>query len=178
MNTPPPDPFDRALAAYSAREQGRAIPPPAGFADRTAAAVLARPRWQWKAVAASATALLVAAVAVGYAVWPKPQPTPEPRPVVATPEPTSPNIGDTLSEAGGALAKLGRTTAEKATPRTLLPGEAVRAPEPKPGPAGVQPATDAIASMPSAARSGLEPVTGRTRRALAVFLRDTGLKAD
>ena len=187
MNTPPPDPFDRALAAYSAREQGRRIDPPAGFADRTTTLIVggtaphtpcARPRWPWKAVAASATAVLVAVLAVGYTAWPKPQPTPEPPPVVVTPEPVSPNIGDTLSEAGDALAKLSRTTAEKATPRTLLPGEVAKAAPPKPVGGDVQPAADAITSMPSAAKSGLEPVTGSTRRAINLFLRDTGLKAN
>lgn len=186
MNTPPPNPFDRALAAYSAREQARRLDPPAGFADRAAAAVLSRPRWPWKAVTTSATALLVAvlAVGVGYVVWPKPQPTPEPQKIVIVDPsdsmsvPESPNIGDTLSEAGGALAKLSRTTAEKATPRTLLPSEVAKAAPPKPVGGDVQPAADAITSMPSAAKSGLEPMTGSTRRAISLFLRDTGLKAN
>jgi hypothetical protein len=179
MNTPAPDPFDRALAAYSAREQARVIPPPDGFADRTAA-VLARPRFPWKAVGASVVAVAVAAVAVGYVAWPKPQPAPVPQPIVATPEPSSPppNIGETLSEAGGALAKLSRTTAEKATPRAFLPGDLTKQPDPPPHPADVPPSADALASVPASAKSSLEPVTGSTRRAISVFLRDTGLKAD
>jgi hypothetical protein len=183
MNTPSPDPFDRALAAYSAREQARAIPPPAGFADRTAAVVLARPRWPWKPITAGLFTLAVAVVGVGYVVWPKPQPVPvapEPQPVVVTPEPSSsdtPNIGDTLSGAGSAFAKLTRSTADKATPQTLLP-ETARAADPPPLPPDAQPGADAIVAMPAAAKSGLEPMTGSTRRAISAFLRDTGLKAN
>ncbi len=179
MNTPTPDPFDRALAAYSAREQARLIPPPAGFADRATAAVLARPRFPWKATSASALAGVVAVLAVGYFAWPKtqPQPNPAPQPIVSIPEPSapSPNIGEQFSEAGNALAKLTRITADKAAPRTLLPTEPVKAPDPKPLPAD-QHGTEAIAAMPAAAKSGLEPMTGSTRRAISLFLRDTGLK--
>ena len=177
MNTPPPDPFDRALAAYSAREQARVIAPPAGFADRATAAVFARPRFPWKAITASALAGLVA---VGYFAWPKtqPQPTPAPQPLVAIPVPESPNIGDQFSEAGNALAKLTRTTADKAAPQSLLPTEPVKAAEPKPLTVDPQHGTEAIAAMPAAAKSGLEPMTGSTRRAISLFLRDTGLKAN
>jgi hypothetical protein len=181
MNTLPPDPFDRALAAYSARERGRAIDPPAGFADRVTAAVMNRPRWLWKAVSAAGTAVLMAVLATGYAAWPKPQPAPQADPPVRAgvePDGPTPNIGDTLSEAGSALAKLTRTTAEKATPRTLLPAEPVKVPDPKPVRRDVQPATEAIAAMPAAARSGLGPMSGSTRRAINAFLRDTGLRAD
>lgn len=186
MNTPPPDPFDRALAAYSARELARTISPPTGFADRTAAVVLGRTRWPWKAISASLLAGVLAVGGVVYIVWPKPQPTesiPLQQVIVVGPSdsmsvPDSPNIGETLSEAGSALAKLSRTTAEKATPRALLPGDVVKVPEPMPVPPEAQPGTEAIAAMPAAAKSGLDPVTGSTRRAINLFLRDTGLKAD
>lgn len=184
MNTPPPDPFDRALAAYSAREQARAIHPPAGFAERATAAVLHRPRWPWKPITAGLFTLAVAVVGVGYVAWPKPAAVPvtppELSPVVVTPEPSpseTPNIGDTLSGAGSAFAKLTRTTAEKATPRTLLP-EPTRVADPIPVPPDAQPGANAIAAMPAAAKSGLEPMTGSTRRAISAFLRDTGLKAN
>jgi hypothetical protein len=103
------------------------------------------------------------------------------RPLVVTvPADTSsppPKIGDTLSEAGEAIAKLSRSTAEKATPRALLP-EASKVEPPKPRPSDAPPGTDAIAAMPSAAKSSLQPVTGSTRRAISLLLRDTGLKAD
>jgi hypothetical protein len=182
MNTPPPDPFDRALAAYSAREQARSIPPPAGFADRAAAGVLNRPRRPWKAIAAGLFTLALVTLGVGSVAWPKPEavPEPEPPPVVVTPEPSpseTPNIGDTLSGAGSAFAKLTRTTAEKATPRTLLP-EPTKPADPLPVPPDAQPGAEAIAAMPAAAKSGLEPMTGSTRRAINAFLRDTGLKAN
>lgn len=180
MNTPPPnDPFARALAVYSTREQARAIAPPPGFAARVMADVLNRPRWPWKAVAASTLALALAAVGVGYAVWPKAKPEPvPPQPVTTVTEPppsAAPNIGDQLSEAGNALAKLTRTTAEKATPRALLP-EPAKVDPPKPLSAEANPAADAIAAVPAAAKSGLEPVAGGTRRAINAFLRDTGLR--
>ncbi len=182
MNTPTPNPFDRALAAYSAREQARVIAPPTGFADRATAAVLNRPRFPWKAISASTLAGLVAVLAVGYVAWPKPQPapTPAPQPFVTTPEPSapSPNIGDQFSEAGNALAKLTRSTADKAAPQTLLPSEGVKVPDPKPLVADPQHGTEAIAAMPAAAKSGIEPMTGSTRRAISLFLRDTGLKAN
>ncbi len=184
MNTPPPDPFDRALAAYSAREQARVIPPPAGFAERATASVLARPRWPWKLMTAGLFTLVIGLVGVGYVAWPKPVPVtappPEPPPLVVTPEPSpsdTPNFGDTLSGAGSAFAKLTRNTAEKATPRTLLP-ETAKAADPLPVPPDAQPGAEAIAAMPAAAKSGLEPMTGSTRRAISAFLRDTGLKAN
>jgi len=183
MNTSPPDPFDRALAAYSAREQGRAIAPPTGFADRTTAAVLNRPCCPWKRVSAGVLSGLVAVVAVGYIAWPKPQPPAPPveppqQVVVVEPSTPSPNIGDQFSEAGSALAKLTRNTADKAAPRTLLPTESPKVPDPKPQPADTQHGTEAIAAMPGAAKSGIEPMTGSTKRALTLFLRDTGLKAN
>jgi hypothetical protein len=40
---------------------------------------------------------------------------------------------------------------------------------------GIEPATDALSAMPSAAKSGLEPVTSATRRAVTLFLRDFGI---
>jgi hypothetical protein len=179
MNTPAPDPFDRALAAYSAREQARHIDPPAGFAERVTATVSARPRWPKWATGASAFVGLVLAAGIGYALWPKAELAPE-QPVVVTPapEPPPPKIGDTLSEAGEALAKLSRDTTEKATPPQALfaPVEAVKLPPSKPMSPDVQPAAETLASVPGAAKSGLEPVTGSTRRALHLFLRDTGLK--
>jgi hypothetical protein len=186
MNTPAPDPFDRALAAYSARERARRIDPPTGFAERATAVVVTRPRWpKWTTGTTAAVGLVLAAVGlvlaagIGYALWPTPEPPdPELVPLVATPEPTPPNIGDTLSEAGDALAKLSRDTTEKATPPTALfaPVEAVKLPPSKPVSPDVQPAAETLASMPGAAKSGLEPVTGSTRRAINLFLRDTGLK--
>lgn len=181
MNTPPPapDPFDRALAAYTARERARRIDPPAGFAERATAAILARPCWPKWATGTTAAVGLVLAVGIGYALWPTPElPDPELVPLVPTPEPTPPNIGDTLSEAGDALAKLSRDTTDKATPPPALfaPVEAMRLPPTKPMTPDVQPAAETLAAVPGAAKSGLEPVTGSTRRAINLFLRDTGLK--
>ena len=40
---------------------------------------------------------------------------------------------------------------------------------------GVEPATESLAGMPEAARSGIEPVADKTRRAVNLFLRDVGL---
>lgn len=180
MNTPLPDPFDRALAAHAAREQARRIDPPVGFAGRVTATVLARPRWPKWATAAGAAVGLVLAAGVGYAVWPKAEPPAPVQPVVVTPAPEQPppKIGDTLSEAGEALAKITRDTTDKATPPPALfaPVEAVKLPPAKATTPDVQPAADTLASVPGAAKSGLEPVTGSTRRAINLFLRDTGLK--
>lgn len=182
MTTPPPDPFDRALAAYSAREQARFIPTPNGLADRVTAAVVARPRWLWaKWLTGSVLVLgLTAAGVIGYAVLATPDavPAPAPPPVVARPETSAPRIGDTLSEAGDVLAKLSRSAAEKATPPRALfsPVETVKLPTARPMESDVQPAADTLASVPAAARSGLEPMTNSTRRAINLFLRDTGLR--
>ena len=90
MNAPTPDPFDRALAAYSAREQARPIPPPAGFADRTTAAVLARPRWRvprWAYGVVFAVGVVAAAV-IGYPMWSKPGTPAEPLKQLVVVEPS------------------------------------------------------------------------------------------
>ena len=40
---------------------------------------------------------------------------------------------------------------------------------------GIEPAAESLAGMPEAARSGIEPVADKTRRAVNLFLRDVGL---
>ena len=183
MTPPDPHPLDAALAAHAAREQARVLTPPPGFAERVTVAVLARPRtWpKWVAAGGGLTAVLLTAV-VAVAVWPKPQPEPPPPPPVqpiVTPTP-APRIDDALSEAGRALAKLGRDTTDKATPppALLAPVEAVKLPHGPPAGAGGQTAGATFAALPAAARSGLEPVTGRTKKAFGALLRDAGLRGD
>jgi hypothetical protein len=44
-----------------------------------------------------------------------------------------------------------------------------------PGVPGVDPASESLAGMPEAARSGIEPVADKTRRAVNLFLRDMGV---
>jgi hypothetical protein len=99
-----------------------------------------------------------------------------PQPVVTEP---SPKLGESLSEAGEALASLSRDTAEKTVaPTRSLFGTVERLRVPTADvTADLTPATQSFAAMPTAAKSSLEPLTNNTRRAINLFLRDTGLQA-
>ena len=94
------------------------------------------------------------------------------------PAPTPVHVGDQFSEASSAIAALTRRTADETVVPTLslipvvdppreIPSVAVSVPP--------EPAVDSLAEMPNAVQAGLEPMTTSTRRAINLFLRDTGL---
>jgi hypothetical protein len=85
-------------------------------------------------------------------------------------------VADRIADAGSALAAMTRKASDQALSptRTLKPaGETVTF-APADLPPGVEPAAESLTAMPEAARSGLEPVTSGARRAVNLFLRDTG----
>ncbi|MEO2091846.1 MAG: hypothetical protein ABGY75_20525 [Gemmataceae bacterium] len=172
---PLPPAFDAALVAYSARRLP-AVPP--GFAERVAERWAARVRFvrrvKW---ATAAAAILVLTSAGGYYALR----TPEPPVAVAPPpvEPTPmPKLSDSLSEMGEALAAVSRDTAEKASgPRSLFGSvDKLRLPVPAAVAPDVTPAAQSLASVPASAKASVEPLTNSTKRAIGLFLRDTGLQ--
>jgi hypothetical protein len=176
-DTDPPLPpaFDAAVAAYSAR---RLPAVPAGFADRVADRWAARMRFVRRVKWATAAAAVIGLTSVGgyFALR-----TPEPSVVVAPPpvEPTpSPKLSDSLSEMGEALAAVSRDTAEKASgPRSLFGSvDMLRLPVPSAVAPDVTPAAQSLAAVPSSAMASVEPLTSSTKRAVSLFLRDTGLQ--
>lgn len=184
---PPPTPaFEAALAAYSDHEHGRPLPPPAGFADRVSARALSRLRRDRWAGRGLATLVVLGLATAGYVGWRlTPTGTPLTNGIAAPvgpgePEPAGPKLGDTLSEAGEALASITQTTTDKAVvpTRSLLAGAdwAWRS-APKPAAPQVGPAADGLSAVPAAARSSVEPLASNTRKAINLFLRDTGLRA-
>jgi hypothetical protein len=100
---------------------------------------------------------------------------PVPPAVVEQPAPTK--VRDQLAEAGAALESLTRETTDKAVgPTMILLDSAARATAPAdPSPLADDP-TLALASLPSAARSSLDPITTTTRRAMTRLLKDVGLR--
>jgi hypothetical protein len=99
-------------------------------------------------------------------VQPNPPLAPEPRPI---------RLGDEFSRVGQALLD---TPNLFAGPVTGGPGILGRITDsislPAGGPAGFEPTRVALADLPDAARSGLEPVTSTTQKAFARLLRDVG----
>lgn len=172
---PLPPAFDAAVAAYSAR---RLPTVPAGFADRVADRWAARVRFVRRVKWATAAAVTLGLTSVGgyFALR-----TPE-SPVVVAPPPVesvpSPRLSDSLSEMGEALAAVSRDTAEKASgPRSLFGSvDKLRLPVPAAVAPDVTPAAQSFAAVPSSAKASVEPLTNSTRRAISLFLRDTGLQ--
>jgi hypothetical protein len=163
------------------------LQPPDGFAVRAAIRAAARFRRVRRAKWASGLAAVLALGATGgWAVFAHHAPPPPPVPI-ATPAaelqlspPTTPKLGESFAEAGEALASLSRSTADKAVgpTRSLVAStEAFRLPAPKAVTPVVDPAAQSLAAVPSAAKASLEPLASNTRRAFALFLRDTGLQA-
>jgi hypothetical protein len=86
-------------------------------------------------------------------------------------------VSDRFAEAGSALVAITNRAREQTVnpTRTLFPPpEAVTVPTARAVP-GIEPAAESLAGMPEAARSGIEPVADKTRRAVNLFLRDVGL---
>ncbi len=173
---PTPPAFDAAVAAYSARQLPTV---PAGFADRVAGRWAARVRFVRRVKWATAAAVVIGLTTAGgyFALR-----TPEPPVVVAPPvEPAPmpvPKLSDSLSEMGEALAAVSRDTAEKASgPRFLFGSvDKIRLPVPAAVAPDVTPAAQSFASVPASARASVEPLTSSTKRAISLFLRDTGLQ--
>jgi hypothetical protein len=179
-STPDTDrPLPPALAAAVAAYTARQLPTvPTGFADRVADRWAARVRFVRRMKWATAAAVILGLTSVGgyFAVR-----TPESPVVVAPPpiEPTpSPKLSDSLSEMGNALAAVSRDTAEKASgPRSLFGSvDKLRLPVPAAVAPDMTPAAQSFAAVPSSAKASVEPMTNSTKRAISLFLRDTGLQ--
>lgn len=104
------------------------------------------------------------------------KPTPEVVEVVPMP-PTlnTPRVSDQVAEAGSALTAMTYRATEQAMrpTRALFPLDPMAVPQID-LPTTMEPATESLAALPSAAKSGLEPITDSTRRAVNLFLRDVG----
>jgi hypothetical protein len=150
--------------------------------DRIAAAatwdyrVRRRATWVGRAATvALAASILVAAILYGpWAGRNQPDVVRGPEPL---PEPAPERVADRVADAGSALASITRKATDQAlTPtRNLIPPpESVTLPEPELA-TTVEPAAESLAAMPQAAKSGIEPMTTGARRAVSLFLRDTGI---
>jgi len=154
--------------------------PPVGLEDRLIAALLfdrrrraGRRRFIVR-VAALAAAILIA-VLVAELRPPTPQPRPEqPGPVVQAPVEPAPSLRETVALAGSAVADLTTRRVDEAleTTRLLLPKI-----EPPSLPAmdmaaTLEPTAKPLQTATQGVSAGLEPVAGRARRALALFVRD------
>jgi hypothetical protein len=86
-------------------------------------------------------------------------------------------VSDQFAEAGSAVVAITlRARDQTVNPtRTLFPPPEVVAVPTTGALPGIEPAAESLVGMPEAARSGLEPVTDKTRRAVNLFLRDVGL---
>jgi hypothetical protein len=173
----------RALADAARQLLGAplALPTPSpGLAERIAAAAVRdrRVRRQRRLVGLA----LAASVLMGAAAFLLRQPPVEPREVVqvpptppVVPEAPPPRVSDRFAEAGSALLAI-TTRAKDQTvnpTRTLIPPpESMAVPTALPG---IEPAAESLAEVPEAVRSGIEPVTTKTRRAVNLFLRDVGI---
>jgi hypothetical protein len=107
--------------------------------------------------------------AVVPAPAPGPQEAPAPRPVRVSAE---------LAKAGEALRESSRPLAEPAAaaPKVLASiADAMIPPMTVPVNDDVAPAAGSLAELPAAARTGLEPVAGTTRKAFTRLLRDVGV---
>ena len=104
--------------------------------------------------------------------------TPTPELVEVTPKPpavNTPRVSDQVAEASSALTALTRRATEQAMrpTRSLFPVDPMAVPQID-LPVTLEPATESLVALPSAAKSGLEPITDGTRRAVNLFLRDVG----
>jgi hypothetical protein len=103
---------------------------------------------------------------------PAPAPVPEPQPNT-NPKPL--RIGDELSKAGLALREAPRPISESAAMAPLLFSKVSDALTKPTAPGGdIETPTAALAEIPDAARTGLEPVTGTAQKAFTRLLRDVG----
>jgi hypothetical protein len=172
-----------AAAARQLRSTPFTLPePPPGLAGRIVTATVRDRRVRRRRFVG---AVLAASMLVGTAAYLM-RPTPaEPREIVhvvppappVVPEAPPPRVSDQFAEAGSAVVAITlRARDQTVNPtRTLIPPpEALTVPTAGALP-GIEPAAESLAGMPDAARSGIEPVTDKTRRAVNLFLRDVGL---
>jgi hypothetical protein len=153
--------------------------PPRGLAERIAAAAVRdrRVRRQRRLVGLA----LAASVLMGAAAFLLRPPPVEPLEIVhapptppVVPEAPPPRVSDRFAEAGSALVAITNRARDRTVnpTRTLIPPpESVTVPTALPG---IEPAPESLAEMTEAVRSGIEPVTTKTRRAVNLFLRDVG----
>ena len=157
----------------------------AARSDRIAAAaawdyrVRSRVRWAGRAAAvALAASVLVAAVLYGpWAGRPNQPDVVRRQEPVPQPEPVPERVADRVADAGSALASITRKATDQAltpTRHLIPPPESVTLPDPELA-STVEPAAESLAAMPQAAKSGIEPMTTGAKRAVSLFLRDTGL---
>jgi hypothetical protein len=153
-----------------------------GFGEQIVAAVVrdrrARRRRRLVGVALAASLLLGAAVVLlrPPAAGPREFVHVPPAPPVV-PEAPPPRVSDQFAEAGSAVVAITRRARDHTVnpTRTLIPPpESMAVPTALPG---IEPAADSLAGMPEGVRSGIEPVTDKTRRAVNLFLRDVGIGA-
>jgi hypothetical protein len=175
-----------ALAARSLLDASLARPePPVGLTDRIIAAALRdrRVRRRRRFTGAALAASLLVAVSA-YLLWPVPSdnigfvhaPPAPPPPEPDAPEAPPPRVADRVADAGSVVVAMSRKARDQTVnpTRTLIPPpELVSIPSADLLP-GIEPAAGSLAGMPDAARSGLEPVADKTRRAVNLFLRDVG----
>jgi len=152
--------------------------PPASLEDRVVAAVLSdrrrrarRRHFIIRAAALAATVLVVILIAERRAPVPPP---PKPVPVVKGPEESGPSLRQTVSLAGSAVADLTARRVDEALETTRLLWPKV---EPGSLPtmdmaSTLEPTAKPLQTATQGVSAGLEPVAGRARRALALFVRD------
>jgi len=165
----------RRLAEFAARQP--VAPPPADFAARMTALVLAdrvrpepapvpsRPSRTW--LLALAASLLVGLGFLGWTLTPR-DGRPEPIVVIRPPETPPETLRESMREAGSALANLTSKTADEMVERTrhLLPSVT------PPSLPAIEPSATSLTQAGSAVAEGFEPVTNSARRAFDLFLRD------
>ena len=178
------------LSVLSAPAEPVAVP--AGFADRVLASRQAERRAPTRGRAHRAAAWLALAAAVLVGVWslagltpteevvavvPRVAPAPEPAPEPA-PAPRPIHVGDAIASTGQAIRDVPNPLADSvaAAPRLFdALADSFKMPEPAdPMAHALEPARRSLDSLPVAARSGLEPVTGTAEKAFNRFLRDVG----
>ena len=180
---------DRTMAAKVILA-GTPMPvPPSGLSERIVVAALAerqvrqRRNRHLRQGLLSLTALLIVG-AIGFAVWPSGNDLIEPRLATVEPKPMievaaiqpKPRLDQSMSKASDALASLTREVTSPAISSTRhlrLPTEL-----PNWNLTYAVESDVSLTHLPTAARTGLEPVTSSTRRALNLFMRDTGLSRE
>ena len=176
-----------AVARWIRVRNERPVAVPSELAGRIVAGALSerrtRRRVQWtfgSGLAVVAASLLIAGFLALDAAQPNPDalraeiPPPQLTPI---PEAPPPRLDERFADAGDAIASISRKAKDQTvTPtKNFLPHSGPVAP-PKSGfPAEADPAAEMIAEIPQNAKSGIEPVTSSTVRAVNLFLRDTGV---
>lgn len=158
---------------------------PVELADRITTAVEGdyRTRTRLRLAGRAIAAALAASVLIAGLLYLRPSEKPEIAEVPPQKQPEStpappPRVADRFADAGSALASITR----KATDQTVTPTRQLLPTTPTPfSPMsevpGVEPATESLASVPSSAKAGFEPIATTTKRAMNLFMRDTGLSS-